>query len=690
MRLELSMAHGIGRLVVVDGRGREIAFAEQPYRYAIEGRAGAIGFRDDGMASAMTEDEDLIEASGSFCASGVTFRQVMARVGEGWRETIELNNPGDETVTMDWIDFGFGAELRGRGHWRLCAVPFRVGLDGGIHDYSARQLMDGEGRNAVYADPSRDNPPLKERGLRSEAWAWGDGETGIVIVKYNDKQIEYAMAESICDEGGCQALRFGGAGFAYYGEPSGAQALEPGGTFRFGDTYYFPYSGGHECANALYRSFLEERGHTHAPDYDPPIHWNVLYDIGWHHSDEEKLRQHYHLPALLAEAAKAKECGCELLYLDPGWEVAEGLTLWDESRLGTVSSLVIELDEQYGLKLGFRTILRAYKQHWPEAWLVKDASGQSVRTEKLEATWGYSFWEPCLSDPAYFAEKLERILAIARQGVRFVMLDEMDWRGPCHDIGHGHPVPSTPLDHVLAVYRLAREIRRSCPEALLEVHDPVSPWTTTLYAPTYFGQGKEGIGSYDENWGFEYMWNCIEDLKSGKAMSLYYYNLGCSIPLYLHVTMAADNDNALFFWWAASTVRHIGIGGRSSHPSIEIAGELAPYDRERRYADYRSAMSLYRELKAYYVRGTFHGISERVHLHTLEGKTGGVLNAFNLDEEEAELIFLVPGRLFNGNGPLPVAGAAADWKADGRVEFRVRLGPMSPVVIRVGDAVRRE
>lgn len=139
--------------------------------------------------------------------------------------------------------------------------------------------------------------------------------------------------------------------------------------------------------------------------------------------------------------------------------------------------------------------------------------------------------------------------------MRFIMFDEMDWRGPCYDPKHGHHVPTTPLDHIMAVHRMAREVRRECPGVLIEVHDPVWPWHTSVYAPTYFQQGFGDNGAYDENWGFEYMWSCLDDLKSGRALSLYYYNLGCNIPLYLHITMAADNDNCLFFWWAASTVR---------------------------------------------------------------------------------------------------------------------------------------
>jgi hypothetical protein len=56
-----------------------------------------------------------------------------------------------------------------------------------------------------------------------------------------------------------------------------------------------------------------------------------------------------------------------------------------------------------------------------------------------------------------------------------------------------------------------------------EVHDPVWPWHTCCYVPVYFKQGFGETGEYDENWGFEIMWNYIDDLKTGKVLSLFYY-----------------------------------------------------------------------------------------------------------------------------------------------------------------------
>ena len=50
---------------------------------------------------------------------------------------------------------------------------------------------------------------------------------------------------------------------------------------------------------------------------------------------------------ILKEAQKAKETGCQMLYLDPGWEIAEGTTLWDQSRLGNAQELVKQIKKDY-------------------------------------------------------------------------------------------------------------------------------------------------------------------------------------------------------------------------------------------------------------------------------------------------------------------------------------------------------
>lgn len=202
--------------------------------------------------------------------------------------------------------------------------------------------------------------------------------------------------------------------------------------------------------------------------------------------------------------------------------------------------------------------------------------------------------------------------------------------------------------------------------------------------PTYFQQGFGEKGAYDENWGFEYMWDCINDLKTGKALALYYYNLGCNVALYLHITMAADNDNCLFFWWTASTVRHLGIGGKTSHESIEPKDGLKPDDKEKRFASYQQQMKLYKRLKPLFVRGTFHGLAENIHLRTLGETPGGVVNVFNITEVSETVRVTVSRRLLGNNCPEKVHNAQAKW-TDELVELELKVPGMSPAVVCLGD-----
>jgi len=657
-------------------------FADRPYLYRVQGAVANGDQVDAGLTGrSVHRDGDIIIVSGLFEPLGIALEQRLRLAGSSIQETITFRNTGPETVSLTDIGLGFAADLARRPEWRLCAVPFRIQLDGSRHDYAATDLMAGNFHNAVYQDPSRPDLPLTEDGrLRSEAWAWWRGVHGLVVIKYNNIDIELSVAAPVL-VGKEQHLRFGGCGSSLYGEPSRGHQLPGHGEFTFGTTYYYAVDGPIEEAFTRYRQFLDAQGHGFPPDYDPPVNWNELYDVGWYHSNREELKAHYTRERLLREAEKAKACRCELLYLDPGWEVTEGTTLWDEERLGSIPDLIAVLRDQYGLDLGFRTILRCYSDHWPQNMLILH-DDQPRGPVNLQ---GAQFWEPCLCAPAFWRAKVERIADIVKHGVRFLMVDEMDWRGPCSDPRHGHAVPTAPGDHVKAVYGLCRELRRRFPSLTIECHDPVWPWSTALYTPTYFRQGFGEKGDYDENWGFEYMWDCINDLKTGKALSLYYYNLACNIPIYLHITMAADNDNCLFFWWAASTVRHLGIGGKLGDPSV-TPQTLAPFDHEARFEAYQKQMTLYQKLKPFFVRGAFHGIKENLHLHTLPGQTGGVAVLFNLTDQAAVRTAALPLEELGWLPDVAVEGADASVE-NGTLRITAELPPMAPAVVCIGDAV---
>jgi hypothetical protein len=83
-----------------------------------------------------------------------------------------------------------------------------------------------------------------------------------------------------------------------------------------------------------------------------------------------------------------------------------------------------------------------------------------------------------------------------------------------------------------------------------------------LYTPVYYKHGLPG--SYNEIWGFELMWQRMEDLHDRRARSLYYHNLVCNVPVYLHTDLRDDNEHCVVLWWYASTCRQPGMGGTLS------------------------------------------------------------------------------------------------------------------------------
>jgi len=197
------------------------------------------------------------------------------------------------------------------------------------------------------------------------------------------------------------------------------------------------------------------------------------------------------------------------------------------------------------------------------------------------------------------------------------MFDGNMWNGGCWNPNHGHPVPYTMEDHIRANLDLAQRIHAKYPKVLIEMHDMIAGGNRNRKTPVYYKYGLQG--SYDENWGFELMWDPMDDLKSGRALALYYYNMACNVPIYLHIDLRGDNEQCVVLWWYASTCRHLGIGG--THPDPAIAWR------------HKEAMKKYNSLERFYKRGEFYGINENVHLHVLPEENTVVVNMFNLSDK---------------------------------------------------------
>jgi hypothetical protein len=217
----------------------------------------------------------------------------------------------------------------------------------------------------------------------------------------------------------------------------------------------------------------------------------------------------------------------------------------------------------------------------------------------------------------YLAIKAERLRELCRNGAYFLMFDGSWYDQPCYDPSHGHGVPSTRQEHVAAILSLAQAVHAAYPQAVIEQHDPIIGPGTPRYAPTYFMHGQPG--AFDELWGFEFMLNAVDDLRSRRALALYDFNRAYSIPVYLHFDLRTDNQQSLGFWWFASTCRHLGFGGQPADPLV--------------WAAHKQAMALYLANKRFFTQGVFFGLDEQTHVHTLAGDRACVINCFNLEDE---------------------------------------------------------
>lgn len=560
----------------------------------------------------------------------VTFRAQQDALGiehlfratsEAIEEQLTLTNMGEETLSLRDAVFGFTRTVDGEGQGcQFYPIPYRrETVTGEFQDLTVEDLFSREPGYYfwlwVEQVPAQRYPA---RAFGSEAWAWtqADADHALLVAKYNPSAMEWSLLQTF-PRGGERYLCFGGAGLWKQGDPEPAAQLEPGRRFTFGVTRLAPCRGGWKGAFYAFRAWTESLGHRLPEGYDPPVHWNELYDnpLWWGPDTPERRQEVYRLADMEAEAQKAAEVGCEALYLDPGWDTLFASSVWAEERLGRQRDFVRRLQERYGLRLALHNPLAA--------WC--DVNGYPLEARRRSPD-GETLPSLCSASPAYLRTKAERLLQLCRDGAAFLMYDGTMFTGECHDASHGHSLPLTRHEHCMAILQLLQTVKREFPDVLIELHDPIVGGVNMRYAPTYFLHALPH--SFDELWGYEYMWEPMNDLRSGRALSLYYVNLAYSIPIYLHIDLRKDNEHALVFWWYASTCRHLGVGGKHPDPKVWEA--------------HREAMRVYRALKPFYTQGAFYGADETVHVHTLwrepvvPGATVAVLNVFQLAETETE------------------------------------------------------
>jgi hypothetical protein len=572
--------------------------------------------------------------------------QFIVPANEPWiEEQITIGNQGTTVLALPHGRCGFvlpvsvqsGALQEPLRDFRFIAVPYRREPKGNRNQYADYAIMQ------VLTEPCWSNlraavpithwgravvPTVFETGwihtnypfYASEGWVLTDGRRGFLISKYSQDGMEWAVLDRAPIAGDHAALRWGGFGI-HEGDPEHGAWIPPQQSHSFGTTRITAFEGGIKGGFYAFRREMEARGLGCPKGFNPPVHWNELYDNKlWWLPDfgmdkPENRKKYYTLSDLKEEAAKARDIGCEALYCDPGWDTSFASKIWDEPRLGPLRDFVVLLRQQYGLSLSLHTPL--------SGWC--DPSSYPRTIDRMNRDGSRVEMSLCGASRQYVEETYARLGALARDGVSFFMFDGTMFSGECWSPDHGHPVPSTRHDHVEATNLLARLIHMKHPNVLIEMHDQMLGGTPLRYVPTYYGQGlglpaSKGMSApgFDSIWGFELMWDPMTDLVGGHSMALYYYNLAYSIPIYLHIDLRKDNAQCLMFWWNASTCRHLGIGGTHPDPAIHQA--------------HKDAMSNYRRLEVFFKQGTFYGLDEMVHVHVDPARTGAVINCFNLED----------------------------------------------------------
>ena len=584
---------------------------------AIAGRPSYVSHR-----VAALKDGTEITLAGCLGQVEISHRFLVHSRRSYFEEQIKVTNRGDTPIECPGIAFGFARSLPARGKGsgpglhdsRFIAVPFRrepLSGMGEYQDYSVEDLRAGGWYRAYQPGAPHPFPKLPTPEFGAEGWAWAMPGRCLLVLKHSPEKIEHSILAVEKAPRSKPALRFGGA-VVWHGDPESACRIEPGETVAFGTTRYVFVDGDWKQAYYAFREAMDEFGHGCPKDFNPPVHWNELYDnpLWWGPDTAENRKKFYSLPQIEEEAAKASDIRCEALYLDPGWDTSFASSIWAEDRLLKAADFVALMRDKYGLAVSLHTPLAAWT----------DISAYPIEARRKNAD-GKVLESLCSGSPDYVRIKSERLLELARAGVAYFMFDGSGYTGACYDPAHGHSPGYSREEHCRSIMALAQNVHRAFPNLLIELHDPIVAGVPVRYAPVHFLHGLPG--SFDEGWALEYMWDPMDDLLSGRAISLYYYNLGYSLPMYIHIDLRKDNEHALEFWWYASTCRHLGIGGK--HPDAKV------------WQAHKRAMREYMRLKPFFARGQFFGLDETVHVHTLKKEQRAVVNVFNLDSSARKI-----------------------------------------------------
>ena len=682
LSLAISVAEGDVVLKLVD-ESTGWAWLEGPVIYRVETTGDEQVIRTERLAGAAVEGRgDTIAVTGRAQHFGVTHEFELE--GGVLRERIKLCNTTDAVARVERLEIGatLGLTLSPTAEYgRLrpevrelewVAIPMRRHQEdssGGHEHFTARDLIMRRpdywfGRNAsepLGGAPSHFRPA---EAWSADGWCYTAGERTLVLLKHAREHGELCGLAGENRDGRWLA-RMGGVtmvevptreGPAFM--PAGVVELGAGETIELGEVRYEQIDGDWRAGYDAFRDYFEGQGYVAPANFDPPVHWNQLYDMScwWTVKGYEDHRELYTLEALWEEARKAKEYHCESLYLDPGWDTGFASSQWDEGRLGPQKEFVAKLKRDYGLGLSLHCPLAAWSDvaFYPEEARLVEADGQR-REDGL-----------CSGARQYLEVKAERLRRLCEDGASFLMYDGTTYTGPCWSEEHGHPVPYTMDDQARNYRWLCEVVQEKYPEVLIELHDAQGNWILPRHFPHRPGWNVE-------NWGNEFMWNTAEDLACGKMKYLDYLRRAYSIPTYLHIALINDNEHGLAFWYTASTCAHLGIGG--THPNSQVAEA------------HKSHMAKYRKLKRFFVQGTYFAPDESTHLHYLADRREAVLCLFNFSDAAVHRtdVITTPVSFELGEDPHQNTGVSVARTTPGRIHVNSVVPARGVRVIPIGQ-----
>jgi len=434
-RLTASLADGAVRLRLDDLR-RGVCAADGPCFYHAAMGEGKTAVAADRLEQpSITAEGDALMIRGKLLGLDIEHRFTATKDRPWLEERIVVKNNTDHQVELSDLEIGMTLRVAGLdgkilpefASDRLAAVPFlhrAHDAKGVLRDYPLQEIVDRPGfeprmnQSQGYSEtPSRHRP--------SEGWAWTRGGDVLGVFKFCQEHLQFSVVSTHRGEDGVR-LRFGGAAMLS-GEPADLGRMAPGAAVDLGMVRYVSLAGGHAEACYAFRAMLDENGCRFPKDFNPPVHWEQLYDMPEAWNDRPR---RYTKALLEREAAKGKAFSCEALYLDPGWDSDFGTFLWGEQWLGPRKQFIEEMQSKYGLKVALHCPLASWVSHsfsWgPTAVKTYPAEARRIAPEQAD--------DGRLSVPAVRQGRRNLALsATAKAGASSVYADGVN---PNHQIAH--------------------------------------------------------------------------------------------------------------------------------------------------------------------------------------------------------------------------------------------------------------